>query len=302
MTARIGKLAKENRPELLIICLTILVYINSLFNGFVWLDYSYIINNSLAHSFNISKLLIGSGLVGLPYYRPLVSIYFSLLYTFFNDNAFFYHAIQLVIFTANGLLAYKIFAYFIKKQYALAMVLLFLLTPINQINAAFISASADTFFMFFGLFALFIYINDEKAKRLKTTFLLLLAALLCKETAVLFAFAILFFELFIRRKNIHIYVKFSILVILSYVFIRILSQGLNFDGISLDQMERLSLMQRSLNIPIIILKYFQAFFLLGQIGIAQEWTIKTIQFSNFYAPLLFDVAIFSFCTHWVLSI
>src|SRR6266699_3573701 len=70
----------------------IIIYFNSLFNGFVGDDAGQIINNTAAHS--ISNILLffrgstfsleGSN-IGL-YYRPLTTLIYSIIYSLFGPN------------------------------------------------------------------------------------------------------------------------------------------------------------------------------------------------------------------------
>ena len=78
-----------------IIIIGLIVYCNSLFNGFVIDDITYIVNYSLIHSFDILSLL-GKNLFNFDsQYRPIAAIYFAFLYSLFNTNAFYFHALQL---------------------------------------------------------------------------------------------------------------------------------------------------------------------------------------------------------------
>src|SRR5438552_923030 len=75
----------------LIAIIGLIVYFNSLFNGFVWDDLSNILFNPQIRSLNINNIL-GNGIVnsGLQY-RPVVNLYFSLMYALFKDTPFPYH-------------------------------------------------------------------------------------------------------------------------------------------------------------------------------------------------------------------
>src|SRR3989344_9474682 len=101
---------KKYRFILLITLIGFILYANSLLNCFVWDDEEQILNNSLVHSVsNIPSFFKGgtfnvSGspkLIGI-YYRPLMTSFFSLLYTLFGPNPFFFHLFQVFIHTANS--------------------------------------------------------------------------------------------------------------------------------------------------------------------------------------------------------
>ncbi|MGH7203480.1 MAG: hypothetical protein ACREHC_03495, partial [Candidatus Levyibacteriota bacterium] len=95
-----------------IIVIGLLVYFNSLFNGFVGDDDAQILTNPTAHSItNIFSFFKGStlylsqasGNVGL-YYRPMLSTVLSIIYSLFGANPFFFHAIQLLFHISNVVL------------------------------------------------------------------------------------------------------------------------------------------------------------------------------------------------------
>ena len=68
----------------IIIIVGIIVYANMLFNGFVWDDINYIIDNPQIYSFNIPHLLFDTGgYVSNGFYRPLPALYFSMLVNLF---------------------------------------------------------------------------------------------------------------------------------------------------------------------------------------------------------------------------
>lgn len=61
-----------------------IVYANMLFNGFVWDDKTYIINNTVLHSVNILNAFRGNLFNTAGQYRPIPVFYFSLLYSVFG--------------------------------------------------------------------------------------------------------------------------------------------------------------------------------------------------------------------------
>jgi len=65
-----------SKKAILTICIIgLLVYFNALFNGFVWDDFSYIVNNPTIATFNL-KILLGQNSFYLPgfFYRPLSAL------------------------------------------------------------------------------------------------------------------------------------------------------------------------------------------------------------------------------------
>src|SRR5258708_3970813 len=94
-----------------IVIIGLIGFFNSLFGAFVWDDVYQIQNNTLVHSIlNIGLYFTGStfsqsqgAFEGL-YYRPLMTTVFSLLYTIFGTQTFFFHFFQLSIHILNAIL------------------------------------------------------------------------------------------------------------------------------------------------------------------------------------------------------
>ena len=95
-----------------IVAIGLIVYANSLFNGFVIDDAGQIVANPLVHSLtSIPTILFNqsSALLSSNYYRPIPSIVYAFLYTFFQAITFPYHLIQLLFHIGNAILIFLIF-------------------------------------------------------------------------------------------------------------------------------------------------------------------------------------------------
>ena len=99
-----------------ILFIGIIVYINLLFNGFVWDDKVYILNNLDVRTLNIFYLFGPNSWNNGLFYRPLTAVYYSILYTFFNNTAFFYHFFQVAFHITNSILLFFVFKKFIDKH------------------------------------------------------------------------------------------------------------------------------------------------------------------------------------------
>ncbi len=120
-----------------IIIIGLVVYFNSLFNGFVGDDNGQIINNVAVHSINnifgffkVSTFDLGNGVSGM-YYKPLLLLVYSLIYAISGSNAFFFHFFQLLIHIANAVFVFILFKKFINKDWAFLLSSVFLVHPIN---------------------------------------------------------------------------------------------------------------------------------------------------------------------------
>src|SRR6266404_7296187 len=106
-----------------IIVIGLVVYCSSLFNGFVWDDEGQILNNTIVHSLNnIPSLLrggtfiVGINQVASNYYKPLLPITFTFLYSLFGPNAFFFHFLQVILHISNACMVFLLFSKFFSKK------------------------------------------------------------------------------------------------------------------------------------------------------------------------------------------
>ena len=110
-------------PITLLIFVCILVYINSLSNGFVFDYYAVIIENkylklpgiNFASFFNHSYFNIAGGEAS---YRPLATLSYYLTYAIAGLNPFFYHLLSLILHMVNVVLVYLLFNLILKHRFA----------------------------------------------------------------------------------------------------------------------------------------------------------------------------------------
>lgn len=282
-----------------IVIVGFLVFGNMLFNGFVGDDIDPIVNNPLVHSIYNIPSLFNQGITYSEsaqdhnYYRPILSLIYTLLYSLGGTNTFGYHFIQLIIHIVNTTLLYLLFKSFFKKQMSLLLALLFLVHPINTEAVVYISALGENLFLFFGLLTLYI---NKNPKGLYANFLipiLLLLSLLSKETGVVFLILIPFFNFLYNRKRLLISVIQILLVLIVYLFLRLGVAHINFnnpDKVALIQV--LPLNERIINIPKVSFYYIKTFVFPLNLISFQTWIIKSINFNDFYIPLFLDTVFF----------
>lgn len=277
-----------------------LVYFNILFNGFVWDDLTYIIGNTDLKPFNLLKLMGWNTFNSSGYYRPLPAIYFSILYNLFDNSAFFYHFMQLSLHITCAILLFFIFGKFFKKTLALALALIFLIHPINVESVAYIGASQSELYFLFGGLAFYLCLKDVlENKRILFVHILLLLAVLTKEVSALFFFLIYFYRWLYKKTLSKLFFLSSFVTLLIYLIIRF--EGLGgtiLEKMHLIPISEIPLLARITHIPIIFFYYLKTFFFPATLVIDQIWTIKNIDFANFYFPLIVDVffLIFIFAT------
>jgi len=283
-----------------IVIVGIIVFFNMLFNGFVWDDKTYILNNEEVHSVNIPLILTENSFNSAGQYRPIPTLYFSILYSIFGQSQFFYHLIQLIIHIINAVLIYFLFKKFFHKLLSFFSALIFLVHPVQIESVSYIAASDNPLFFLFGLIALLLSLKSSfSIKRLIAINLLLLLSLLTKETGIIFIFIVLFYKLLFNKKEFFVFLSGGVLTVLTYLFIRIFIGGVFFLKIIVAPIARLSLIERLINVPSIALYYLKTFLFPLHLIIDQQWVITKIDMHSFYLPLLIILTIIVLAFYFV---
>src|SRR6185437_7948862 len=90
-------LQKYEKYFYLIVLIGGIIYLPIFFNGFVWDDFYFIINNPQVHQLNLFALFGHNDFNSGPFYRPLPAVYFAFIYTLAGNHAFLYHFLQLIL-------------------------------------------------------------------------------------------------------------------------------------------------------------------------------------------------------------
>ena len=280
-----------NKKVLVIISIvSCIIYFNVLFNGFVWDDIPFILNNPDVHKFNLLNFFNENSFNREGYYRPLSAMYFSVMYALFGTNAFFYHFFQVLLHTLNTFLVFMLLQRFFKKQVALILTLFFLLHPIQVESVAFIGASQSVLFFFFGIIALSLSIKEKlQTKSFFLIALLLLMSLLFKETAVIFIVVILAYQYIFKKERFIKFFSVSSIVIALYSVIRFVIGGVYFEKIESVPIAKLTLLERLVNIPEIISYYLKTVLFPLNLAVNQQWTVNNLTFQQFYIPLVISI-------------
>lgn len=290
---------KITRAIFLIAIIGFLVYFNSLFNGFVWDDEEQVINNLPVHSIsNIFQFFSqstfnsgGTGTLGGLYYKPLMTTFFSLIYTIFGQNAFFFHLFQVSIHITSSILIFLIFKGFFKSFATLSFILavIFLVHPLNAETVDYISDLQDILFMFFGLWALNKSISSAfHLKGVVVISLLLLASLLSKETGAAFFLITGLYILLFRRKDLWKFALSASAALTVYSLLRFAVAGIFFNKHGLSPITVMPLAERALSIPKIIFSYLKTFVYPDALAINQHWAVRSMNWNDFTLPLIVD--------------
>lgn len=298
---------------LILVCVGLILYINSLSNAFLGDDRSQILNNLQIHNMsNIGNFFLGStyyngGLTRLSglYYRPIMLSCYALLYTLFGPDPFPFHLLQVVIHIASSILVLMLFELFFPITGAFLLALLFLIHPINNEAVVYIANLQDVLFVCIGLGAVVLYMRKGKqqfsTKSLVLSGLLMLLSLFTKETAVAFiAVLFLYSFLFVRKKKFRIYISL-IASFCVYLFFRF---GLAHIGLTKNQslapIALVPLWQRIITMPAIMATYLTTFFFPIRLSSIHFWVVTSIFSPDFYLSLIEDIvfAIAVFTTVW----
>src|SRR6266581_7266354 len=122
-----------------IVIIGLIVFFTSIFNGFIGDDFQHVKYNTSIHSVANIPYFFSHGIFYDPtsnhqrnnFYRPIVSVAYSLIYPFSGDNPIGYHLFQVLLHISNAILLFLVLKYFFKQAVAFFLSLLFLLHPIN---------------------------------------------------------------------------------------------------------------------------------------------------------------------------
>lgn len=280
--------ALHNRLHLLAILLiamvSMIIYANTLKNGFVYDDRYSIVNNDLIKDFgNWPKLLTKDyfNLSGEMSYRPIVTLTYFFDYALFGMNPWGYHLINTLLHTINGALVYMFIALIMPPttiSYKLLPVnclqllisLLFVTHPIltEAVNAVSFREDLLAFLFYVATLSLYLVLRKPAADyRPLSAFLLYLfsgilyfLALLSKEMAATFPLIVYCYEWFYsNRKRSAGSILFNrcnmgyIAVTVLYLYVRFYC----FHNPRESEFVTWSIMERFLTMPYILVSYLK---------------------------------------------
>jgi tetratricopeptide (TPR) repeat protein len=307
-----------NRKKFVIVILILglAVYFNATLNGFVWDDEELIVNNTLIHSIkNWQKFFFGgafySGGTGKllgSYYKPLMTLAFSLLYSLFGAKPFFFHLLSLLIHITNSVLVYLLFEQLfgkLKKGFlAKSLSLFFLVHPIYSEVVLYASDMQDVFYFLFGMIGLLLTIKSKliNPRHLILVFLAFFLSLLSKETAILFIIAGFLYLFFFQKEKLKRYSFAAILSIGAYLFLRFAIASIPLTRYEIPPIAKAHFTQRLISIPKIIFYYLQTLVLPYNLAVNQHWVVQSINFKDFFLPFIFVFLFFAFFVFRIFSL
>ncbi len=182
---------------IVVICaLSVLVYINTLHNGFVMDDRTLIAGNLRIRS------LLNIGDIFLHDYRPLRTISYTFDYFFWGLNPVGYHLTNIFIHVLNSLLVYAISRRMFRNYgSAFWVACLFAVHPVHTEAVSYLSGRRDVLFTLFYLsgFKFFLAYRDQGRQRdLYAVFACYVPSLLTKEMAASFPLLLFGYDVITR--------------------------------------------------------------------------------------------------------
>jgi len=176
----------KEKKFLIILIITFLVYLNSIFNPFIFDDYGLIVENSFIKNFKFLKLYFTKNLyeaVGekTSFYRPLQAISYAIIYKIFKLNPVGYHLLNIFLHTGCAILIFILLRDIYGEKISFFVSLLWAIHPVNTEAITYISGTADPLFLFFGLLGIYFYNKNFKI----LSYISFIISLLSKETSVL---------------------------------------------------------------------------------------------------------------------
>ncbi len=280
---------RQSLPLVLFTIIGFIVFGNILQNGFVWLDYPYIIDNPQTKNASLLQLFESHALTGNENYRPITAVYYVLLYRLFGEQAGYFHFAQILLRILNTFLIYRLFRIFLKNSYSILLATIYLVHPFNQSQVALISAASDILYMFFGLIA-FISYHAFPKKLLFTVFsyFFLLLSLLSKESGILFLPMFFLYGALIDKRHLTRIIFFIALLSFVYISMRYALHGFSAIDKSLYPLGNTPIFERIINIPKILSFYFTKSIIPINFSSIHLWTVTDMTWDDFYAPLVFD--------------
>jgi protein O-mannosyl-transferase len=297
--------------------LSLVVYANTIRNGFVLDDSSAVLENTIVSkgASAIPEILStpyrrGFFITSNDLYRPLSLVTFSIEYSMFEKNPMPYHVVNILVFAGCVMLLFLFLdKLFERKRTAVAFIttLLFALHPIHTEVVANIKSRDELlcfFFVFLSLNIFIKYIQTGKMKNLLLGVACFFLSLLSKETVITFLAIIPLIFFFYRneekKRSVYITVGIAIAAVV-FLMIRVsVLSAYNANGIAdIDYadnglaMKTLAFSSRIATAVLIMGYYLKLLFI--PYPLVCDYAFNTIPFTTFADPrVLLTLAIYIF--------
>lgn len=259
---------------LLIVIVTLSIYANTLWNGFVYDDVKIIVNNAFIKNFsNLTNLfnrdIYFVSTVELTY-RPVVTFTYLLNYAIFDLKAYGFHLINICLHALNGILLYSFLIMLFKEcKTSLIATMIFITHPVltEAVNAISYREDLLAFLFYMAALNLFMVMRLQILSLLSWALyplfcLSYLLALFSKEMAITLPLILfLYIQLYESKPNLRSvlsnrYLLCSIIITIFYLFLRFTYFYNPLEGIT----SSWHVSERFYSIPYLLLNYLRALF------------------------------------------
>lgn len=289
----------------ILILISLIIYLPSLFNSFVWDDEEQVVNNTIIQNIKNMPYLFtsstfntgGAGLSGF-YYKPLMPVVFSLNYFIWKNNPFGFHLFDLILHIINGILLFILFKKLFDfqkikfaKTLSFFLSLIFLIHPANIESVAYISSTQEllyTFFLLLSLISSFWLVQNliRPWSKLVLINLFILLSLLSKESGIIAIPLIISFTYLFNRSRLFILGISSVITFSIYLSLRFgIAKTPLFQHNSIIPIANASFSERLTTIPFEIFSYLRLIFFPKDLFVAQHVVVKNITDPRFYLAL-----------------
>lgn len=236
---------KSSRYLFLLIFFTILVYLNSFGNGFVWDDLNNVVNNKELGGTAVYKTLFFKIQPHAHFYRPIPSLTIALDNLLWGKNPFGYHLTNLLFHIFNTILVFYIALHLADSLLiSFTCAILFAVHPVHTEAITYISGRCDPICGFFLFAAFLFYLKSHDAIKhrqfvyFSAALLSFLSGLLSKEIAIIFPLIIFAYEQLYSNSNLKVSMRrvmpfFAVLS--SFLAFRYICLGIPNVGIDLNK-------------------------------------------------------------------
>ncbi|MFQ5454828.1 MAG: tetratricopeptide repeat protein [Nitrospirota bacterium] len=229
---------------LLVISISIIVYINTLQNDFVYDDRQEVLENHYIRDIRYLPEMLVSPFwefitvspqwgfipekekISSNYYRPVKSILYTLTYHLFGLKAWGFHLVNIVLNALVSVLVFLISLRFMGRiSYSLICSILFAIHPVHTEAVDWISSMGEVTFTLFYLIAFYIYTNkDHSLLRLNISASMFFLSLLSKETAITLPVVLILYDYIFKKIEVRRYIPYLTVVVI-YILLRIYALG-----------------------------------------------------------------------------
>jgi protein O-mannosyl-transferase len=176
-----------------------------------WDDEDNILKNAYVHDWKYigryftENVVAGRGIVS-NYWRPVILLFWSIEWKFFNEWAGGYHFMHMLLHITNSVLLFYLLLKLVGKRYlALFVSIIFLIHPLQTEAITYVSGTSDPLSAMLIFLGLIVWVKDwgkpGKAKRLLILGGIYAALLMTRETAIVFPAYVAIVDFFLFLKD-----------------------------------------------------------------------------------------------------